>query len=481
MFVPSGQSRAKPVAGQKDEEGIVKKRTIAMSAVYLLAGAFALAAQQQPKIELHEFRDDSGVLQTFTTAGSLDLENPFFKSLGTNGRTCNSCHKEENGWGISLKAIRDTFDRTGGLDPLFAAVDGTNSPNVDQSTAEKRRAASSMLLDRGVIRIGLPVPPTAEFVLLNADDPYGFASAGELSLFRRPPPIANLRFQATIFIDGRENFAHPGVSVPGLLAFQANEATLGHAQAARPLTDLERQQMVDFEVALFSAQIRDDNAGRLDAAEAAGGPEPLVTAPFFIGINDPFGGNPTHEPFNSHVFSTFDSWARFDDGRNQDNEGRAAARAAVFRGQELFNSRPIRLTGVSGINDVLGVPVFNGFCTTCHDTPSNGNHSISGPVDIGLTTAALRQPDEPLYTFMNKTTGQTFQTTDPGRGVVTGLWSQLGRMKAPSLRSLAARAPYFHNGAAKSLLDVVNFYNDRFTIGLTENEKQDIVAFLRSL
>jgi len=471
-------------SGQKDEESIVRKRIVVLLMVCLLVGALALVAQQaqdsKSKIEFHEFRDDSGVLQTFTTAGSLDLQNPFFQSLGTNGRTCNSCHKEESGWGISLQIIRDKFDQTGGLDPLFATFDGTNSPNVDISTVDKRRAASSMLLNRGVIRIGLPVPPNAEFVLVNADDPYGFATANELSLFRRPPPIANLRFQATIMIDGRENFAHPGKTIPEILGFQAESATKGHAQAARPTTDLERQQIVDFELGLFSAQIRDDRAGRLDAAGANGGPVPLVDAPFFIGINDPFGGNPTGAPFNTHVFSTFDAWTRFAD-HDQSETSRAAARAAVARGQELFNSHPIRLIGVSGINDELGVPVFNGFCSTCHDTPSNGNHSVSGPVDLGLTTAARRQPDEPLYTFMNKKTGEIFQTTDPGRALITGLWKQMGRMKAPSLRSLAARAPYFHNGSSKTLLDVVNFYDGRFDIGFTEAEKQDLVAFLRSL
>lgn len=466
----------------------MKRILSAMAAAFLLTGPPCVISQQQPdtpKIEFHEFRDDSGVLQTFTTAGTLDPQNSFFKSLGTNGRTCNSCHRETDGWGISLKTIRETFEATGGLDPLFAKFDGTNSPNVDTSTVEKRRSASSMLLNRGVIRVGLPVPPTAEFTLLNADDPYGFASAGEVSLFRRPPPIANLRFQATIMIDGRENFDHPGKTIPEILGFQANDATLGHAQAARDLTDAERKEIVDFELALFAAQIRDNKAGRLDAAGATGGPLPLVTAPFFIGINDPFGGNPTGAPFNTHVFPTFDAWARFLDQMQNDDDrgdgGRAAARASVFRGQELFNSHPIRIAGVSGINDALGVPVFNGFCTTCHDTPFNGNHSVSGPIDLGLTTAARRQPDEPLYTFMNKTTGEILQTTDPGRGLITGKWAQLNRMKAPSLHSLAARAPYFHNGSAKTLLDVVNFYNDRFNIGLTEDEKQDMVAFLRSL
>jgi cytochrome c peroxidase len=46
---------------------------------------------------------------------------------------------------------------------------------------------------------------------------------------------------------------------------------------------------------------------------------------------------------------------------------------------------------------------------------------------------------------------------------------------------LAARAPYFHNGSAATLLDVVEFYNQRFNLGFTEQQKTDLVAFLQTL
>ena len=54
-------------------------------------------------------------------------------------------------------------------------------------------------------------------------------------------------------------------------------------------------------------------------------------------------------------------------------------------------------------------------------------------------------------------------------------------MKGPILRGLAGRAPYFHNGSAATLLDVVDFYDQRFSIGFSEQEKRDLVAFLKSL
>ena len=73
------------------------------------------------------------------------------------------------------------------------------------------------------------------------------------------------------------------------------------------------------------------------------------------------------------------------------------------------------------------------------------------------------------------------QTTDPGRALITGKWVDIGKFKGPVLRGLASRAPYFHNGSARDLGDVIDFYNNRFAAGITKDEKRDLVAFLNSL
>ncbi len=65
--------------------------------------------------------------------------------------------------------------------------------------------------------------------------------------------------------------------------------------------------------------------------------------------------------------------------------------------------------------------------------------------------------------------------------MITGKCSDLSKLKGPILRSLSARAPYFHNGRAMQLSDVVEFYNQRFSLNLSDQEKTDLVAFLRSL
>jgi len=137
-----------------------------------------------------------------------------------------------------------------------------------------------------------------------------------------------------------------------------------------------------------------------------------------------------------------------------------------------------------------------GTCTTCHDTPHAGDHSVPAPLNIGTADpplsiadggdgvhnrSALPVGDMPVYTLRNKTTGEIKIVTDPGRALITGKWKDVGRFKGPILRGLPGRAPYFHNGSAATLADAVNFYDKRFGLGLTDQQKGDLVAFLRTL
>jgi cytochrome c peroxidase len=426
--------------------------------------------------------DATGVFTTVSAHGAIDLNNEFFQDLGGNGRRCVSCHVPTAGWTITPRQLRTVFDLTDGgafedglgLSAVFRTVDGSNSPKADVSTLARRRQAYSMLLDKGVIRIGLPMPANAEFDLIAVDDPYKFASARELSLFRRPLPTTNLKFDSTVMWDGREVVS--GATVASELATQASDATVAHAQGA-PLSQKQRQSIVDFETALASAQIVDRRAGDLRDDGASGGPSAVLQQPFYVGINDNFGDSRTRAAFNPVVFNLFDRWTHAR-GRHEDE------RRSVARGQAIFNRKAIKIEGVSGINDedVFGKPaVVVGTCTTCHNTPNGGNHSVVAPLNIGLVDASRRTPDMPLYTLRNKATGEIVKVTDPGRALVDGKWSHIGRFKGPMLRNLAPRAPYFHNGFAKDLEAVVEFYDERFAIRFTKQEKLDLVAFLRSL
>lgn len=429
---------------------------------------------------------------TYSTAGFIDLDNPFFKSLGTNGRSCASCHIPSQGWTITPAGVQKIFDETDGLDPLFRLVDGANSPIADVTTLEKRRAAYNMLLEKGNIRVGIGIPADAEFELVEADDPYGYANENELSLFRRPMPTTNLKFISAVMWEGRETTLMPnsGDCLYGTdtcfspvafdLKTQSNHATLGHAEALLDLTDEEREAIVAFELSLFTAQIHDNNAGNLSAEKALGGPKALKKQYYYFGINDTLVGDyQTGEPFNPAVMSLYDSWTRIKP--NKSSNSTKNARAAIARGQALFNTKPIMISAVKGINDDLNINVLPGTCTTCHNTPNSGNHSTPMPLDIGISDESRRTPDMPLYTLKNKATNEIIKTTDPGRALITGKWKDVGRFKGPVLRSVASRPPYFHDGSAADLPAVVEFYNNRFNIGLTEAEKADLVAFLAAL
>ena len=458
----------------------------------LIVSAAGAAGEQSFLLNIVPFPNATGIAATYSTVGKVDLQGPFFQSLGTNGRACVSCHQPSIGWTVTPENIQTRFEATGGTDPIFRTNDGSNSPEADVSTVESRRSAYSMLLSKGLIRVGIGIPMNAEFDLAAVDDPHGYASAKELSLFRRPLPSTNLKFLSTFMWDGRETFKDPAshdcilgttncfASLHFDLADQSNAATIGHAQAAQPLTTEQREAIVTFETTLFTAQVFDNEAGELTARNALGGPETLSQRDFYFGINDVVSGDyRTNALFNSTVFKLYDAWNTVD--RGGADGGRAEARRAVARGETLFNTKPIRITGVKGLNDDLSVPLLQGTCTTCHDTPNAGNHSIPAPLDIGLTDASRRTPDLPLYTLQNKLTGERIQTTDPGRALITGKWKDIGRFKGPILRALATRAPYFHNGSASDLGAAVDFYNQRFGIGLTEDERADLVAFLLTL
>jgi cytochrome c peroxidase len=424
------------------------------------------------------YSNDSGRLQTYTTAGRFDTKNPFFLSLGTNGRSCVSCHQPGDAWSVSVKSLRKRFDQSNGLDPVFRTNDGSNSPLADVSTLAARRAAYSMLLSRGVFRVGIGIPENAEFELAAADDPYGYATATELSLFRRPLPATNLRFLSAVMWDGRETIQpinSPFDGGQGLLAglrHQANDATLGHAQASSPLTEQQIDQIVQFETSTFTAQSNDNGAGLLTAQAGRGGPMNLAGQQFYIGINDVLGADPFGVAFDSSSMQLFAGWGHRDSHSNQ---------AALARGETLFNTKRINIAGVKGLNDSLGIAVIPGTCTSCHDTPNVGNHSVPLAIDIGISAAARRTPDMPLYTLRHKSTGETVQVTDPGRALITGKWNDIAKFKGPVLRALSARPPFFHDGSAATLGDAVDFYDTRFGIGFTNQERSDLIAFLKAL
>jgi hypothetical protein len=433
--------------------------------------------------------DPAGSIATTQLGGATPTaQNAFFANLGINGRTCFTCHQPQTGWTVSAASVQARFNASQGTDPIFRLIDGATCPSDDVSTVAAMLRAYTLVLNKGLIRIGLQVPANAEYQIVSVDDPYlcntnpltgltnfgtNGPTTGIVSVYRRPLPSTNLGFLTTIMWDGRER----------TLTSQAIDATRIHAQASMDPTADQQQQMVAFESGIFTAQSQDSTVQDLKARGANGGPAALadVLAGFYVGINDPLGGNPTGVPFTSQIFDLYQAWSGIDEGGPLD-----AARKSIARGEVVFNTIPINITRVGGLNDALGVTNIAGFCGTCHDTPDVGNHSVKLPINIGIANGGPMN-DNPgldikgLPVFTLKCGTVTYVVTDPGRALISGKCADIGKVKGPILRGLAGRAPYFHNGSAATLLDAVNFYDLRFNIGFTDAQKADLVAFLQTL
>ena len=456
------------------------------------------------------FANANGTARTVTVNGAtIDQNNPFFQSLGTNGRACVNCHQPSAAMTITPPQIQAVFNATSGTDPVFRLNDGANGPNAPVATVTDRRSAYSLLLSKGLIRIGLPLPANRDFDVKIVLNPYASTGANpaqntviaptatpELSFYRRPLLSGNTRFIAAVMWDGREATVSPVPANPrdvdgsGIQASQAdapvrinmltqaNDATRGHAQGAVDLTDAQRAAIVDFQMNLVVAQENDNIAGSLNAAGATGGPQPLRTLNSFFGINDSHGGNPFGTAFNPSAMTMFNAWAGLS-GSTQNNR-----RASIARGQTVFNTKTIRITGVRGVNDALQGNVnatLNGTCTTCHSHPNMGNHTDILPLDVGISNPAEGDNVLPVFRVTCRATGVAEEVTDLGRAMITGKCADLSKMKGPTLRALSARAPYFHNGAADSIDEVISFYDRRFHIGFTTQEVADLKAFLQAL
>jgi hypothetical protein len=456
------------------------------------------------------FTNANGAARVVTVNGAaIDETNPFFQSLGTNGRACVNCHQPSAAMTITPPQIQAVFNATSGNDPVFRLNDGSNGPTAPVATLDQKRAAYSLLLSKGLIRIPLTLPANRDYDVKVVLNPYASMGANpaqnttiaptdtpELSFYRRPLLSANTRFIAAVMWDGREATvsavpANPkDVDGSGIQASQAdapvrinmltqaNDATRGHAQGARDLTDAERASIVDFQMNLVVAQERDNVAGALNTSGATGGPQALRTLNTFFGINDSHGGNPFGTAFNPSAMTMFAAWNGLT-GSTVNNR-----RASIARGEAIFNTKTIRITGVRGVNDALQGSVsatLNGTCTTCHSHPNMGNHTDILPLDVGISNPAEGDNVLPVFRVTCRATGAQEEVTDLGRAMITGKCADLAKMKGPTLRALSARAPYFHNGAADSIDEVISFYDRRFHIGFTTQEVADLKAFLQTL
>jgi cytochrome c peroxidase len=388
----------------------------------------------------------NGAAATVSTQGtSVDLTSEYFQPQGTNGRSCATCHIPEEAWGINPGTLQRLFRETGGKHPVFNKLDANNPDVIPAGPTEEELLASySMLLSRGVFRRGgAPLATTKadgtlvrEWDLIAVEDPHGYANLNRLVHWRRVMPTINHPLgSATINWDGGNTV---GTDIREGLAKQARGNVRGAQQGPEAPAEVI-DDIVNFTGSLFTAQLVVPGVGRLDADGARGGPEALANMPKLAGR-----------------FDLFDAWAGHGNPR----------RAQIARGQELFNNK-LNAAGVS--------------CNSCHNAVNVGTNANHRLFDVRVASVEARTPDLPLYTFRHRSTGEMRQLTDAGAGNITGRWSDLGRFKTPTLRALSARPPYFHNGTATTLEDVIRHYEKFLGFSYTDEERADLVAFLNAL
>jgi cytochrome c peroxidase len=436
----------------------------ALEARYELAYPWWDANRGTPLPPSKTFADPSGQLRLLNTSGAVETNgHAFFTPLGSNGRACITCHQPTSAMSLSVDLIRLRWADTHGKDPLFAPIDGSNCPNLPQEKEESH----SLLVERGLFRIALPWPPLTasgqpvkpDFHIEVVRDPTGCnRNSASISVYRRPRVAANLKYIArpsavTLMADGRE---------PSLES-QAITAALTHEQASIPPTPAQLKQIEDFERQLFMAQHSDNLGGLLGEP---GGPPLLGADNLASGI-----AGVGAVPAAGNLLASFDPW------RNLSAPDLAvrqrAFRESVLRGVDLFASRD------------FGLPDGRqGACATCH------RPGINRWFDIGTTNlpTAKESPELPLFRITCEASapphpqlGRIFLTQDPGRALITGKCADAGSILMQQFRGLTARAPYFANGSAGDLTELVDFYDRRFRIGLTKKEKQDLVNFLSIL
>ena len=478
--------------------------------------------------------NDLGKVGILNASGEIQMKgHPFFEPIGSNGRACVTCHQPINGMSVSVESIRKRWRITKGADPIFAAIDGSNNPKLPQNLENSH----SLLLNRGLFRIALPWPGKdekgkeikPEFTIevvrdptgVNSDPDYGLKSASpHISVFRRPRPVANMKYvmspdpvfnikTGTLAVTDPETGLTVGMNLMAdsslyTLKQQVLNAYEEHLEGHIGLSKEQLQQILNFENQIYIAQSFDKWGGSLvEKNEPAGlGTKNLLSGKVHV------LGNNNRDP----IFHWFENWKKTETMPKELTDEQKAFRASVARGNHIFMFREFWIRDVTHVNSIgLGNPVRRS-CTTCHNGQMTGQDLAPGWVDLGTTNYptwtenTLLESSSQVSAFTNQVQrktessmlpvfkctcdksapphpylGRVIYTNDPGRALVTGKCADIGSIVMQQFRGLAARAPYFANGSAKNFRELIDYYDRRFDMKLSEQDKIDLENFLSVL
>jgi hypothetical protein len=488
------------------------------------------AGQEATFPAISHYQNAFGTYSVLNAEGPIETkDHSFFAALGTNGRACVTCHQPANGMSLAAASVRDRWQASAGKDPLFAAIDGSNCPSLLQG----EKASHSLLLERGLIRVHLPWPPKAsdgldidpEFKIDVVRDPtgcnlspiYGINSPSHsVSVYRRPRVVANLRYVDQSFgaWSLKDGVLLPLDPVTGKrlasnimadnrfasLQAQAADAIMTHLEATVPADQDVLDKIAGFERQLYGAMSNHRIGGSLTDGGATGGPEALRDGKATVVGGFTFDSDfPELEGWRTSRVLQDQPWDRdwpkqtvkpSRVAEDQESPAQHDFRDSVARGYDLFMYRTFLIRDVANGTDFgLGNPVKNA-CVLCHNMQRTGMDAAPGFMDIGTTSLpdATRTSELPLFRITCRRDappqpyrGRVIYTYDPGRALVTGRCRDVGAINMQQFRGLAARAPYFSNGSAKTLGDVIDYYNRRFKIHYSKRDREDLINFLSVL
>jgi cytochrome c peroxidase len=258
---------------------------------------------------------------------------------------------------------------------------------------------------------------------------------------RKAPTMINAAFAASLFWDGRAEatFKDP---LTGSVVLSANAAL--ESQAAGPVVS--------------EAEMAHVGRSWADAVTKLQASNPLAAAGALSVEMTSFIANKDYTALFDQVF-----------GPGGVTASRAAMAIAAYERSLISNKAPI-VKGANPFNltqqEMQGMMVFNmvGSCSSCHGGPLLTNNEF-------------------------RNTGVSAIADDLGLGGFTGNAADDGLFKVPNLLNIELRGPYFHNGSAQTLMDVVEFYDrggDHHVgqdpliqpLGLSAGQKSALVAFL---
>jgi hypothetical protein len=501
--------------------------TIALAVVGAQSGAsdaWWAPGQGTPLAAFRTYANDRGQVGVLNASGPYATKgHPFFEPIGSNGRACITCHQPSDAMSLSVRSVRERWEATGGRDPLFAAVDGMNCPTLPAGDPRSH----SLLLERGLFRVALPWPPRRadgttidpEFTIevvrdptgCNLDAVHGLQSANpSISVFRRPRPVANTKYTthqgfgvgAFVTKNAMPAAVDPATGRPTsmnlmsdarapTLAVQAQDAAKQHLQVSGPLSPAQLARIVEFEQQVYAAQVTSAAAGSLVEPD---GPPAFGPRNLAAGDAGVLGNNTTR-----YVFPLAGKWTPSSPRAGDVVDGQRAGRDSIARGHDVFMFRTFWIRDSMHLNTVgLGNPAKR-TCSTCHGMHMTGLDTANGWMDIGTTNLPWAsevplnpwnqaRPQLPLFKITCKADvrphpflGRVIYTQDPGRALISGLCNDVGTIVMQQFRGLSARAPYFSNGSAATLRELVDFYDRRYSIGFSEQERQDLANFLGAL